>query len=86
MFLLTKVLSQNPILNYSATLLITMTLLGFSAGCGRRVIFVQPGTFVRTDKELKGVGVWAPDDKGELIYGTADIPAGAPIAIPKKEK
>lgn len=44
---------------------------------GSRAILVQPGTVVKTAKELKGVGIFV-----DGVETTGDIPAGASVVIP----
>lgn len=45
------------------------------------MVFVQPGTVVKTDKEVT-LDVWVPDEKGDLILGKGKVPAGAALVIP----
>jgi hypothetical protein len=51
-------------------------------GCGTRTIVIQPGTVAVTTGWTKGVGVAAPDAKGELVPSVADLPPGTMVKVP----
>ena len=62
------------------TLLCSLSLMLCS--CGTRFIVQQPGQAAVLRKPIKGAQVLGPDKDGNLVPGTADIPAGAIFAVP----
>ena len=64
------------------TILILLALLALPGCLGQKTIIVQPGTVVKTGKEIKGAVIFAPDKDGNLIETKGDIPAGASVVIP----
>jgi hypothetical protein len=45
---------------------------------------IQPGTATINRQVIKGATLAVPDENGNLIDATVDIPIGAVIGIPKK--
>jgi len=67
---------RSKILLLSAILTLTLS------GCGTRTIVIQPGETLVVEKPIPGARLLVPDENGNLVGRSVDIPAGALVKTP----